>query len=142
MKNLEIAGYTVPVSPITLLVLWLSISFLYSALPRRTGSNKRRSTSSAVASHILLPDREKLLELKTVIGDNASTFAEVASKVSQCPSAQQGGQLGRFGPNTMAPPFDRAVFDPNAIVVGTTIGPVQTHFGWHLIYVHERTLAE
>ena len=141
MKNLEISGYTLPVSPITLLILWLSFSFLYSTLPKRSPS-LTPAASTAVASHILLPDEQPLQELKTAIGDNPEIFAEMAAKYSQCPSAEHGGKLGKFKPGTMAPPFERVIFDPDAIVVGTTLGPVQTHFGWHLIYVHERSIAE
>ena len=142
MKNLEISGYTLPISPITLLILWFSFSFLYAALPKLSSPSSSPTASTAVASHILLPDENKLHQLKTAIGDNPAEFAEMASKYSQCPSAENGGMLGKFKPGTMAPPFERVIFDPDAIVVGTTLGPVQTHFGWHLIYVHERSMAE
>ena len=37
----------------------------------------------------------------------------------------------------MVPPFDKVVFDPNT-KVKTVLGPVQTQFGWHLIYIEDR----
>lgn len=63
-------------------------------------------------------------------------FAEVARKVSACPSAKDGGSLGTFGPGRMVAEFDRSCFSGP---VGTVIGPVKTKFGHHLIFVHERT---
>jgi peptidyl-prolyl cis-trans isomerase C len=41
----------------------------------------------------------------------------------------------------MAPTFDRACFDPTS-ELRTTIGPIQTQFGWHLIYVQDRQIPE
>ncbi|GKY97902.1 hypothetical protein MPSEU_000748200 [Mayamaea pseudoterrestris] len=140
-KNLEIQGFTLPISPVTLLILWISVTFLCSCLPRSSRSHRPKA-SHAVASHILSPDEQELHKLKAEIGDNSEMFAEMAAKVSTCSSSKDGGNLGKFHPGQMAPPFERAVFDPDAIVVGTTIGPIQTHFGWHLIHVHERTMAE
>jgi parvulin-like peptidyl-prolyl isomerase len=141
VKNLEISGYTLPFSPITIIILWLSVSFLYSTLPKGSRAAVRVS-SSAIASHILMHDKETLLRLKHDIGDNPEEFAKAAAEYSTCPSKEQGGMLGKFSPGTMAPAFEAAVFDPDAIVVGTTLGPVETHFGWHLIHVHERNVAE
>lgn len=99
--------------------------------------------ASAEASHILISKGENpektLKELKKEIKNDPAKFAALAKKHSECPSGQDGGSLGKFKRNVMAPPFDRAVFDPN-IDVGTVIGPIQTSFGWHLIYVHKRRL--
>eukprot|EP00540_Astrosyne_radiata_P023691 CAMPEP_0116826110 /NCGR_PEP_ID=MMETSP0418-20121206/2346_1 /TAXON_ID=1158023 /ORGANISM="Astrosyne radiata, Strain 13vi08-1A" /LENGTH=108 /DNA_ID=CAMNT_0004454707 /DNA_START=205 /DNA_END=531 /DNA_ORIENTATION=+ len=100
------------------------------------------SSSSAEASHILLTTKDAKKELekaKKEIGNDAKKFAQYAEKHSKCPSAKQGGSLGRFRKGDMAPPFDKAVFDPSN-PLNTTIGPVQTTFGHHLIYIQSRKL--
>ena len=45
--------------------------------------------------------------------------------------------LEKFTQGSMVPPFDKVVFDPNT-KLKTVLGPVQTHFGWHLIYIEDR----
>eukprot|EP00287_Rhodomonas_sp_CCMP768_P016737 CAMPEP_0202811640 /NCGR_PEP_ID=MMETSP1389-20130828/3456_1 /ASSEMBLY_ACC=CAM_ASM_000865 /TAXON_ID=302021 /ORGANISM="Rhodomonas sp., Strain CCMP768" /LENGTH=133 /DNA_ID=CAMNT_0049482823 /DNA_START=145 /DNA_END=546 /DNA_ORIENTATION=+ len=100
------------------------------------------------ASHILVtgPDSNavceeaKQLVMKSIdipagVGLEAA-FAEVAMKVSSCPSASKGGALGSFGPGRMVPEFDNVCFSGP---IGQVIGPVKTKFGSHLILVHERT---
>ena len=60
-----------------------------------------------------------------------------AKEGSECPSAAQGGTLGRFKRGAMVPKFDDVVFSGE---VGQVLGPVQTVFGAHLIWVKSRTL--
>ena len=59
---------------------------------------------------------------------------------AQTGSGKTGGFLGTFGRGKMVPPFDDACFD-EANQPGSVVGPVQTAFGWHLIYIQERTAA-
>jgi peptidyl-prolyl cis-trans isomerase C len=80
-----------------------------------------------------------LLEMKEEIHDDLKRFQGFAEKYSQCPSKTQKGDLGRFKPGDMAPPFDKAVFQPSS-PLETTIGPIQTQFGYHLIYIRERKI--
>lgn len=54
---------------------------------------------------------------------------------------KQTGLLGTFPKGSMVPPFDKVCFDP-ATPVGTTVGPVLTQFGYHLIYIHDRKIPE
>ncbi len=61
-------------------------------------------------------------------------FAELAREHSQCPSAAEGGDLGRFGRGQMVEAFEEAAFD---LTPGEVSSPVQTRFGWHLIKVEE-----
>lgn len=91
--------------------------------------------AKASARHILVETEEKCIELKTEI-ESGADFAEVAKEHSQCPSGQQGGALGSFGPGQMVPEFDRVVFQED---VGKVHGPVQTQFGYHLVEITERT---
>ncbi len=89
----------------------------------------------AHARHILVQTKEECEEIKTRIAEGAD-FAEMAAKYSLCPSGQQGGELGEFGPGQMVPEFDAAVFQG---VVGEVQGPVKTQFGYHLLEVSRRT---
>lgn len=65
-------------------------------------------------------------------------FATVAREVSQCPSAAQGGDLGFFSRQQMAPAFADAVF---ALGEGEVSGIVETQFGYHVIKLEERRPA-
>ncbi len=89
----------------------------------------------ASARHILVPTEEECNNLKTRI-EGGEDFAAVAKEHSGCPSGQNGGELGSFGPGQMVREFDEVVFSGE---VGKVLGPVQTQFGFHLIEVTERT---
>lgn len=91
--------------------------------------------TQATARHILVDTEEKCLELKAAI-ENGEDFAEIARNNSNCPSGQNGGELGSFGPGMMVPEFDEVVFSAE---VGTVQGPVKTQFGYHLLEVTSRS---
>jgi len=91
--------------------------------------------SRASARHILVATEEQCLALKQEIEAGAD-FGEVARKHSACPSGNQGGALGSFGPGQMVPEFDQVVFTGE---VGKVLGPVKTQFGFHLVEVTSRT---
>ncbi|XP_019864789.1 peptidyl-prolyl cis-trans isomerase NIMA-interacting 1 [Aethina tumida] len=59
-----------------------------------------------------------------------SSFAELASKNSDCSSAKRGGDLGPFGRGAMQKPFEEAAF---ALKVGELSEPVFTDSGVHII---------
>lgn len=102
------------------------------------------SPSQVRASHILLmyagsmrssasrsKDEAKALieKLKTDI-EGGADFAEVARANSDCPSGQEGGDLGTFPRGAMVPEFEKAAF---AMEPGQTSDVVETAFGYHLI---------
>ena len=89
----------------------------------------------AEARHILVEDETLCAELKSKI-QNGEDFSEVAKTHSICPSSQQGGDLGTFGPGQMVQEFDSVVFSTN---LNEVQGPVKTQFGYHLIEVTSRT---
>ena len=91
--------------------------------------------TKATARHILVDSAEKCEELKTSILEGAD-FADVAKKNSTCPSGQQGGDLGEFGPGRMVKEFDEVVFSQE---LNTVHGPVKTQFGYHLLEITSRT---
>lgn len=125
-----------PVSPASIIILVGSIVWL---LLKWSGP-----PVYCVASHILIPkhdeaSREQLEKYKTSIGSDLSAFKSCAMKVSSCPSKRSGGNLGKFKQNDMAPQFDEVCFSPET-PVNTTVGPIETQFGFHLIYIHDRKI--
>ena len=91
--------------------------------------------ATARARHILVKAEDACAALKIEI-DGGADFAAVAKRHSQCPSGQQGGDLGEFGPGQMVPEFDKVVFNQD---VGSVHGPIKTQFGYHLIEITNRT---
>jgi len=81
------------------------------------------------ASHILVPSLAEAVNLQEQISAGAD-FAQLARANSKCPSGQNGGDLGVFGPGMMVKPFEEAAF---GCEVGKVVGPVQTQFGYHLV---------
>jgi len=91
--------------------------------------------TKARARHILVSTEEKCNELKTKI-EGGDDFAVIAKEFSSCPSKQQGGDLGEFGPGMMVPEFDEVVF---SAPLNEVQGPVKTQFGYHLLEVTSRS---
>ncbi|MBL8201320.1 MAG: peptidylprolyl isomerase [Chromatiales bacterium] len=89
----------------------------------------------ATARHILVADQATCNDLKTRI-EGGEDFAQVAKQYSECPSGQQGGDLGEFSPGMMVKEFDTVVFSAD---LGKVHGPVQTQFGYHLIEITRRS---
>jgi len=136
LRDIEVGDTTLPFSPMTALIMLLSVVMLRNIF--------RAPTSTATASHILLEGadaEERLGKYKKEIRGNYATFQTLARQHSKCPSSSAGGKLGVFKPGMMVPPFDKAIF-ARENPVGTAIGPVQTNFGWHLIWIEERNLVE
>lgn len=91
--------------------------------------------AKARARHILVADKDACEKLKEQIEAGAD-FGDMAKKHSQCPSGQQGGDLGEFRPGQMVKEFDEVVFKAE---LGRVHGPVKTQFGYHLIDITSRT---
>ncbi|MFV2058456.1 MAG: peptidylprolyl isomerase [Thiohalomonadales bacterium] len=90
--------------------------------------------AKASARHILVSTEDECKDLKKLI-EQGDSFIEIAKSRSQCPSGQNGGDLGEFSPGQMVKEFDQVVFNDE---VGVVHGPVQTQFGYHLIEVTAR----
>ena len=88
----------------------------------------------ARARHILVETEAEAKELKRQI-DGGADFAALAKEHSQCPSGEEGGDLGEFSPGEMVREFDQVVF---VAPLNQTHGPVKTQFGYHLIEILSR----
>mmetsp|Transcript_2553 Transcript_2553/g.3755 ORF Transcript_2553/g.3755 Transcript_2553/m.3755 type:complete len:179 (+) Transcript_2553:62-598(+) len=145
-EKMEIVGITLPCSPaifvMTLLILVLGSVLLYL---------DSGTYDWAQGRHILVPldptttdaevtkKQQSLLEWKQEIGTDKAKFIEYAQKY--CSKIfKNGGNLGKFYKGEMEPSLDRVVFDAKT-PIGTTIGPVKTSFGWHLIFIEDRKLS-
>jgi peptidyl-prolyl cis-trans isomerase C len=99
----------------------------------------------ASAKHILITGNDAVSKLNVIKAeltsaeDLSTAFSELASKVSECPSAKRGGNLGTFKPGMMVREFDEICFEKE---VGVVHGPVETQFGAHLIYITRRYEGE
>ncbi|MCK4249692.1 MAG: peptidylprolyl isomerase [Candidatus Omnitrophica bacterium] len=99
---------------------------------------EKETKNSLKASHILIKINEETSEelAKEKIANIAQElktgvdFAKLAKKYSDCPSSQDGGNLGVFGPGRMVAEFSEAA---SKLEPGQVSEPVQTQFGWHLI---------
>jgi peptidyl-prolyl cis-trans isomerase SurA len=70
---------------------------------------------------------------------NGEDFAEVAKKVSEGPTAKQGGNIGGFKYGTMAPDIQKAVF---SISAGQYTSALKTKFGFQILKVNSKKEAE
>lgn len=62
-------------------------------------------------------------------------FAEAARELSNCPSGEQGGDLGWLTRGESVPEFDKVLFAADK--TGLWSRPIATRFGWHLIRIIE-----
>lgn len=100
--------------------------------------------SQVRASHILLMYKGSMRSQATRSKEEALTaiqglrdeikggadFAGLAQKFSDCPSGQEGGDLGMFGRGAMVKEFEDAAF---SLEPGQTSDVIETAFGYHLV---------
>lgn len=81
----------------------------------------------------------KIEELKKIA--NTDNFSNLVKANSTEPGADEGaGDLGLFGRGSMVESFEDAAFSAD---IGSIVGPVETNFGYHLIYKRgEESLKE
>jgi len=93
------------------------------------------------ARHILLKneaDAKKVIDaMKGLNGDVLKEkFVQLAKEKSAGPSAPNGGDLGWFSKGQMVKPFEDATWKLQSGEITKT--PVQTQFGWHVIYLEDK----
>ena len=131
---------------------------------KKAFNNQDYSTSPATyeqtnarALHVLVASEEQAQSIKAEL-DAGLDFMEAAMKYSTCDSAARGGDLGKFTPGQMVTEFDDVVFglkDTGKInmkndayiyepkcALNEVHGPVQTKFGFHLIKITKRNIAD
>lgn len=110
----------------------------------KNSSEPEWSEVRAHAHHILIADAtdKGLKRIKEIAAGIRSfdDFKKAAQKSSEDYSnASQGGDLGYFNDKTMVKPFTQSIFGNSKM--NSVIGPVKTDFGYHLIWVVDRTGA-
>ena len=109
---------------------------------RRTGDANRREET--LARHIFLaseaPDTEdRLADIRRRILAGEA-FAELARELSDDPnSAPEGGELPWFAAGELPPEMEQAAA---ALETGELSEPFRTQFGWHVMEVLERRVAD
>ena len=109
-----------------------------------------RSPEQVQAAHILFKFEEndpqslkdqKRLEMAGLLGrlEKGSDFGEMAKVHSDCPSKEQGGDLGMFERGKMVKPFEDAAFSLNT---GDLSDIVESQFGYHLIKLLDKKEPE
>lgn len=97
--------------------------------------NSARLAYPAVrARHILVPSEQEAKDIIKVA--TAANFAELAKEKSTGPSGPQGGDLGYFKKEAMVPAFADVAFATDKGVIAAS--PVQTQFGWHVVFVEDK----
>lgn len=91
------------------------------------------------ARHILVEDEETAKEVKQKL-DSGDKFEKLAKEYSKDPgSAENGGDLGWFGPGKMVPEFEEAAY---SLEVNEISEPVKSQNGFHIIQVTEKKEKE
>merc|ERR1719361_1234125 len=123
-----------------MLVGWCCCDFLGLTEQARRVAFFGPSGPSARASHILVKTEPEARDLLDQLGSSPSyrDFGMLASKHSLCDSGAKWGDLGGFEPGQMVPEFDAVCFDAEQ-PLGVPLGPVRTQFGYHIIWVEERS---
>ena len=142
LRKIQLAGTELPFSLATIVVIFYLAYFLMNIF--RAGPKK--PVSYCVAWHILLKDHgeeaaQQLVKYREKIQSDPEIFAKHAKKYSACPSSYNKGSLGKITRGMMDPYFEQVCFDPNA-PLQTTIGPIHSRFGFHLIWIQERNLVK
>ena len=108
----------------------------------RENDSKFYQSASASARHILVSTESEAKEIIKKLkysSNQEDRFIELAKRHSTGPSAKNGGNLGWFSKDQMVPEFSTATF---ALKAGNvTHIPVQTHFGYHVIYLTDKKSA-
>lgn len=91
--------------------------------------------TEACVSHILVETEEEALDAKARI-EAGESFADVAMELGTDGTAANGGELGCSALSQYVPEFALGAYD---VPLNETSQPVRSQFGYHLIFVTERT---
>ena len=108
----------------------------------QTHDREFHHSAMASARHILVSTKAEAKEIIVELERSSNIkekFIELAKSRSTGPSAKNGGDLGWFPKDQMVPEFSNAAFALNKGEITHT--PVQTPFGWHVIYLTDKKPA-
>jgi peptidyl-prolyl cis-trans isomerase C len=112
----------------------------------RSNPDRFRTPPLVQARHILIPAGPKDLEGRRAareladrilqqLGEDPSSFADLASRHSACPSKDEAGNLGQIGRGQTVPEFERQLF---ALSEGLASRPLETRYGYHVVEVQHK----
>ncbi|WKY43981.1 SurA N-terminal domain-containing protein [Eubacteriaceae bacterium ES2] len=104
--------------------------------------NKDTYDSDTVSAMHILADTEDQAQSIYEEAKNITTkdeFQALIDKYQDQDGVQEATDLGAFDYDTMVEPFSEAAF---AADVNTVTGPVQTDYGYHVIFVYDKHTAE
>ena len=73
------------------------------------------------------------------LASDGGNFAELAALVSDCPSKQDGGNLGQLGLGQTVPEFEQAMLSMEEGEISNR--PIESPFGFHLIHLRHKTVG-
>lgn len=108
---------------------------------RKTYDDQILSFTTIEALHILVKTEaqaQDVYQQVTAPGATRKTFEALAKQVSTDGSAAQGGSLGEAAASTFVPEFGEAAV---ALQPGEISQPVQSQYGWHVIYLVDQQVT-
>ncbi len=78
---------------------------------------------------------EKAEGLRAELVSDGDRFPALAAEHSDCPSSQQGGELGYITEDQLMPEFTEVAFQ---LEIGAISEPVRSNLGWHIIRAEDR----
>lgn len=97
------------------------------------------STPESVKLHHILVENEKDAEDVLAKLKKGEKFADLAAKVSICPSKANGGDLGWMPRGSLVPEIEEVAFKMKK---GQIEGPIKSKFGYHILYLEDKKPAE
>ena len=97
------------------------------------------ATPESIKLHHILVENEK--DAKDILArlKKGEKFADLAGKVSICPSKANGGDLGWMPKGSLVPEIEDVAFKMNK---GQIDGPIKSKFGYHILYLEDKKPAE
>jgi len=80
--------------------------------------------------------RRKAEETLTAVATDPRKFEELARALSNCPSGENGGNLGQIGRGDTVPEFEQALFADGWIGILPRL--VKTRYGFHIVSIDRR----
>jgi len=123
---------------ILVLVVLMAASNVHAQMTPNYTIDERDSYHDAHVYHVMVRTQAEAAEIYTslrgVPKDRLLPAFKAAAKAKSIDpgSSQAGGDLGVIKEGTMVRPFEKVAFSTPKGQMG---GPVQTEFGWHLLYV-------